>query len=81
MSSVVCSCLSAAPPINLVQSFKNAGISLVKEGPAILCTVTPRTAQCLIAFEEVVTVRPTAEEAEDETEGDEDIEILMDEYE
>jgi hypothetical protein len=37
---VVCSFLSAATPINIVQSFKNAGISLVKDSPAILCTLT-----------------------------------------
>jgi hypothetical protein len=37
---VVCSFLSAAMPINIVQSFNNAGISLVKDSPTILCTVT-----------------------------------------
>jgi hypothetical protein len=37
-----------------VQNFKNAGISLVKDGPSILCTVTPHRARCLMAFEEVL---------------------------
>jgi hypothetical protein len=50
-----------------MQNFKNAGISLVKDGPATLDIATSHTVRCLIAFEEVLTVPPTPEEAEDET--------------
>jgi hypothetical protein len=57
----------------------SGGISLVKDGPAILCTVIPHTARCLMAFEEVVAVPLTLEEAENETEGDEDSAMFMEE--
>jgi hypothetical protein len=40
-------------------------------------TVSWHTGRCLMAFEEVVAVPPTPEEAEDETDGDGDIEMFM----
>jgi hypothetical protein len=58
-------------PIDLWES------TSVKDDPAILCTMAAHTARCLVAFEEVVAVPPTSEEAEDETDGDGDITLFM----
>jgi hypothetical protein len=46
ITQVVCSFMSAVNPNNVVQSFKNSGISLLTTDEQLLCMVTPETARC-----------------------------------
>jgi hypothetical protein len=39
---------------NVVQSFKNAGISLITADEQLLCMVTPETARCLFDHDKVL---------------------------
>jgi hypothetical protein len=56
-------------PVEKLTKFK------VVDWPEILCTVSPHTARCPMAFEEVAAVPPTPQEVE----GDEHIETFMEE--
>jgi hypothetical protein len=80
IAQVVCSFMSAVNPVNVVQSFKNAGISLLNTGDGLLCVVTPETARCLMEPDKVLT-RPDLfphEELDDETEDDDIDEDVLD---
>jgi hypothetical protein len=46
--------MSAADPSNFMQSFKNAGISLITADEQLLCMVTPETARCLFDRDKVL---------------------------
>jgi hypothetical protein len=54
IAQFVCSFMFAANPSNTVQSFKNAGISLITADEQLLCMVTPETARCLSNRDKVV---------------------------
>jgi hypothetical protein len=55
IARVVCSFMSAANPFNIMQSFRNAGISLIIADDKLLCAVTPETARCLMDREKVLS--------------------------
>jgi hypothetical protein len=46
--------MSAANPSNVVQSFKNAGISLITPDEQLLCMVTPEASRCLFDHDKVL---------------------------
>jgi hypothetical protein len=54
IAQVVCSFMSAANPSKVVQSFKNAGLSLIIADEQLLCMVTPETARCLFDRDKVL---------------------------
>jgi hypothetical protein len=41
--------MSAASPLNVVATFQNAGINLAITDGKLMCRITPRSAQCLMA--------------------------------
>jgi hypothetical protein len=67
---VVCSFLSAATPLNIVQSLRNGGISLIRDDSGMLCGVTPHTARCLMLGDEALLPASIPEMTGDEVEGD-----------
>jgi hypothetical protein len=78
-AQVVCSFLSAANPINVIQSFKNAGISLLVADDQLLCMVTPETARCLMEREKVLATLDLLSEGleDDSTDDDIDDDLLI----
>jgi hypothetical protein len=48
IAQVVCAFLSAATPLNIVASFRNAGIGLVVDQDMVRCQVQPNSARCLL---------------------------------
>jgi hypothetical protein len=75
LAQVVCLFLSAANPANIIQSFRNAGISVVIAEDRLLCMVTPKTARCLLEREKVLTPMPLFDEEQFDDETDDDDEI------
>jgi hypothetical protein len=62
IAKVVCSFMSAASPMNIIKSFRNAGISLAVEHGTLLCKITPETARCLWDREKVLRTEEQANE-------------------
>jgi hypothetical protein len=48
IAQVVCAFMAAAIPINVVGSFKNAGIALLNDEGSLLCYVNPEAIRCLL---------------------------------
>jgi hypothetical protein len=48
IAQVVCAFMSAAVPVNIVQSFRNAGVILAVVDNKVFCKVEPRQARCLL---------------------------------
>jgi hypothetical protein len=75
MAQVACSLMSAANPSNVVQSFKNSGISLITADEQLLCMVTPETARCLFDRNKVLNslaIFQVGPEDDDYTDADPD---------
>jgi hypothetical protein len=66
-----CSVLSAAMRLNVVQGFRNGGISLIRDDSGILCSVPTHTARCLMLGDEALVPTSLREMIDDEVEGDE----------
>jgi hypothetical protein len=66
IAKVVNSFMQAAIPINIVQSFKIAGISLINDDGIIRCAVTPHTAKCEFLDGIAILLDPILNEEEEE---------------
>jgi hypothetical protein len=66
-AQVVYACISAAVPVNIVQSFRNAGIALVVAEDKVFCRVEPTRARCLL--QPITEGRIEMDEATEEEQG------------
>jgi hypothetical protein len=69
---VVCSFMSAATPVNVVQTFRNAGVVLAVEEVRLMCRVDLTQARCLLKrleAEDRVYVQEVADAIEDIEDG------------
>jgi hypothetical protein len=64
--------MSAANPMNVIQSFRNAGISLTTLDGGLFCTVMPETARCLLEREKLLATTSMSEEYFDDNDSNDD---------
>jgi hypothetical protein len=48
IAQVVCAFMGAATPIDVISTFKNAGIGLLNDEGSLLCDVNPEVIRCLL---------------------------------
>jgi hypothetical protein len=71
ISDVVNAFFAAAIPINIVKSFRRAGISLIVDPDEhVICQITPETARCLIEPEALCQFPAVPDEEDDECDPD-----------
>jgi hypothetical protein len=71
ISDVVNAFFTACTPINIVKSFRRAGISLlVDQDERILCQITPETARCLIEPEALCQLLAVPDEEDEKCDPD-----------
>jgi hypothetical protein len=75
---VVNAFFAACTPINIVKSFRNAGISLLPDDThEIICQITPETTRCVIEREGLLELVEVPDEGEEGEEDDPDVTAFL----
>jgi hypothetical protein len=77
IAQVVCGFFAAATPVNIVQSFRNAGIGLIVQDGRLLCKIDPSQARCLL--KPLPNLIPAPEEMTEDAQEDLEMEIYVQE--